>query len=106
MTYSQNLVRLGLSSSVAACLFAQTAFSNPNPIAELLCAPSDETRQLLENHSGETLVWQGLRDTEQVMEIWENRQGDWTLTIAYANGIRCIVAIGTVITGFSDHPQG
>lgn len=52
------------------------------------------------------MAWQGLRNPDQIMEIWEDRQGDWTLVIAYANGNRCIVAMGNRISGYADQPHG
>ncbi len=73
--------------------FATPALSNP--IAEVICGPSDQMRERLTQEFGETLEGRGLRDPDSVMEIWSSDdRGTWTLVIAYTDGRRCIVAMG------------
>ncbi|MEO0904375.1 MAG: hypothetical protein AAFX89_06340, partial [Pseudomonadota bacterium] len=95
--------------TLAALLLAASASpaqANPGPIAEVFCGLSDDMRQSLEHQFGTTLAWQGLRNPDQIMEIWEDRQGDWTLVISYSNGSRCVVAMGSRLSGFADQPHG
>ena len=106
MTRKQTTRCLRTIFALITCLPPASGMANPGPIAEVLCGPSDEMRQSLELQFAASLSWQGLRDPEQVVELWEDRQGDWTLVIAYASGRRCIVAMGTPLRGFADLPQG
>lgn len=76
-----------------------------NPIAEVICAPSDQMRTRLESQYQAQRVWSGLRSPDEVMELWEEPSGDWSLTIAYAEGRRCIVAMGDALQPFSVLPQ-
>lgn len=36
----------------------------------------------------------GVRDPEQVMEVWTDPRGHWTMVVRYASGTSCIVAMG------------
>lgn len=103
MTRKRSMITLAV---VIAGAFASPAPANPGPIAEVFCSLSDEMRHSLEHQFGATLAWQGLRGPDQLMEIWEDQGGDWTLVIAYANGNRCVVAMGSGISGFADQPHG
>ena len=80
--------------------------SNPGPIPQIICAPTHEMGTRLETQFGAQRAWQGLRSPEEIMELWQDERGEWTLVISYANGNRCIVAMGTGLTGFSRIPQG
>ena len=93
-------------AAIISGAFASPVQANPGPIPEVFCGFAEDMRQTLEHRLGATLAWQGLRSPDQIMEIWEDRQGDWTLVIAYANGNRCIVAMGSRISGFADLPHG
>lgn len=88
--HSLALIPLGLLA-LAASLAPAAAES---PIAEVVCAPSAEMRDRLTRDYGATLSGQGLRDSDSVMELWSSARGDWTLVVAYASGLRCIVAMG------------
>lgn len=36
----------------------------------------------------------GVRGPDQIMEVWTDDRGDWTLVTTYATGTSCIVAMG------------
>lgn len=65
-----------------------------SPIAEVICAPSDQMTRKLTQQFGTTRHASGLRSPEEVVEIWTDSDGDWTMVIAYASGRSCIVAMG------------
>ncbi len=65
-----------------------------NPIAEVICAPTDQMTGKLTRQLGTTRRASGLRSPEEVVEIWTDPDGDWTMVIAYASGQSCIVAMG------------
>ena len=69
-----------------------------NPIGEVLCAPSSEMTQRLSLYGHEREA-AGLRGREQVMEVWTDGQGDWTMVVRYASGTSCIVAMGEAWQG-------
>ncbi|MEM9637104.1 MAG: hypothetical protein AAGA94_05610 [Pseudomonadota bacterium] len=37
------------------------------------------------------------------MEVWTDRQGDWTMVVRYASGTSCIVAMGEHWTELDPH---
>lgn len=65
-----------------------------NPIAEVICAPSQQMQIRLEQQLGTTRTASGLRGPEQVMEVWTDERGSWTMVVRYATGTSCIVAMG------------
>ncbi|RBI84332.1 hypothetical protein DRV85_12910 [Rhodosalinus halophilus] len=65
-----------------------------SPIAEVLCEPTDRMQRKLTEQFGERRAASGLRGPEQVMEVWTDADGDWTLVLRYAHGLSCIVAMG------------
>lgn len=77
-----------------------------NPIAQIICAASDQMRTRLETQLQAQRVWSGMRNPEEVMELWEEPSGDWSLTILYAEGRRCVVAMGSGLTPVLHGPQG
>lgn len=82
------------------------ATANPGPIAEIICAATDDMQFRLEQDFRSVRVWQGIRSSDQRMELWEDGRGDWTLVISYAKGTACIVAMGSKVFGFEDLHQG
>ena len=78
--------------TLCALLFAQSLAANP--IAEFLCSPTGQMRDRLEDQFRAERLASGLRDIDQVMEIWTDDMGDWTLVVRYANGTSCILAMG------------
>ncbi len=65
-----------------------------SPIAEVICAPSDQMTRKLVEQFGTARRATGVRSPEEVVEIWTDDQGDWTMIISYASGTSCIVAMG------------
>ncbi len=65
-----------------------------NPIAEVLCAPTQAMTRKLTEQFGTTRHATGLRSPDEVVEIWTDSGGDWTMVITYSTGRSCIVAMG------------
>ncbi|MCE8007994.1 MAG: hypothetical protein HEP69_13450 [Aestuariivita sp.] len=65
-----------------------------SPIAEVICEPTEVLHSKLTSQFGETRQAMGLRGREQIMEVWTDPQGDWTMVVTYASGTSCIVAMG------------
>lgn len=65
-----------------------------SPIAEVICAPTDEMQTRLETRMGTSRTALGVRGPEQVMEVWTDARGGWTMVVRYASGTSCIVAMG------------
>ena len=65
-----------------------------SPIAEAICEPTPAMHEKLTGQFGASRTASGIRDPEQVMEVWTDAQGDWTLVVTYAHGTSCIVAMG------------
>jgi len=65
-----------------------------NPIAKVLCEPTSRLYSKLEQQFGSSCTVWGLRDPEQMMEVWTDRRGNWTLGVSYVTGMSCIVAMG------------
>lgn len=83
--------RLALLPLFCAGLAAPAA---ANPIAEVLCAPTDAMKRKLTQQFGTTRHATGLRNPEEIVEIWTDSRGDWTMVITYSSGRSCIVAMG------------
>ncbi|MEL6241424.1 MAG: hypothetical protein AAFU69_10035 [Pseudomonadota bacterium] len=64
------------------------------PLAEVICSPTELLHTRLTKQYGSEKQSSGLRGPDQMMEIWTNESGDWTLVIRYATGNSCIVAMG------------
>ena len=71
-----------------------TAAPAASPIADVLCEPGPRMTERLTQRHGATLTSTGLRNPEEVVELWTDAQGDWTLVVTYAHGTSCIVAMG------------
>ena len=65
-----------------------------SPLAEVLCAPTAQMQPKLTQQFGTTRTAIGMRSPEQVMEVWTDARGDWTMVVRYATGTSCIVAMG------------
>ena len=74
--------------------FLATPASAVSPIAEAICEPTPAMHAKLTGQFGASRTASGIRDPEQVMEVWTDAQGDWTLVVTYAHGTSCIVAMG------------
>ena len=64
------------------------------PIADVICEPTHMMTKKLSRQFGEQLHSWGTRGPEQVMQVWTDKRGDWTMVVAYATGTSCIVAMG------------
>ena len=65
-----------------------------SPIAEVICEPTPALHQRLADRFGETRNATGIRGPDQIMEVWTDQRGGWTLVVTYATGTSCIVAMG------------
>jgi len=65
-----------------------------SPIAEVVCEPTPDMINRLEAQFGEKRFGRGTRGYAQIMEVWADDSGDWTLIMTYASGTSCIVAMG------------
>lgn len=66
-----------------------------SPISEVVCDPTARLHDRLTHQFGAARTSSGIRDREQIMEVWTDPQGDWTLVVTYTTGTSCIVAMGT-----------
>ena len=79
--------------ALVACLVAGPLCANP--IAEIICAPTDQMTERLTRQFGENRSAIGLRSPDEVMEVWTRGAGEsLTLVVRYAEGNSCIVAMG------------
>lgn len=92
---------LTICATLLMVLPSHRASAGPDPIAQIICAPSDQMQTRLERRFNATRVWSGLRSPDEFMELWEEPDGDWTLTIVYASGQTCIVAMGEHISSLA-----
>ncbi|MBV7394618.1 hypothetical protein [Mameliella sediminis] len=88
--------------SLVFCLGLPGTAALGSPIAEVLCAPTDQMHRKLVEQFGTERRASGLRSPEEVVEIWTDSQGDWTMVIKYASGTSCIVAMGGYWQEFGD----
>ena len=80
---------------ILACLLALPLPAHAaGPIAEVICSPSEAMTERLTRQLGSVRTASGLRNPEEVVEIWTAPRGDWTMVIRYASGKSCIVAMG------------
>ncbi|MEO1110076.1 MAG: hypothetical protein AAFX90_19355 [Pseudomonadota bacterium] len=88
MTYVSFFSLLGLVSALAGPAIAK------NPIAEILCEPTQRLHDKLQTQFRSARIATGMRGPEQIMEVWSSDRGDWTMVVTYATGTSCIVAMG------------
>lgn len=76
-----------------------------SPIAEFLCQPTEKLEEKLTHQFRSTRHARGMRGPDQLMEVWTDPNGDWTLIVTYASGTSCIVAMGENWEGLqADNP--
>lgn len=63
-------------------------------ISDTVCKPTDQLYDMLRQRLGGTRRAQGVRSPEQIMEVWTDTKGGWTMIVTYASGTSCIVAMG------------
>ncbi len=94
-----------------ACVFSLllgqpgSAAANGGPITHVLCSAGADMRERLETRYRAARAWAGLRSPDEVMELWEDADGDWTLIIRHAGGNWCIVAMGEAFEPFAEMPH-
>ena len=74
-------------------LFMPVVAHASSPIAEIICAPTGQLTKRLSSVGNERSAT-GIRSPEQIMELWTDSRGDWTMVVRYATGTSCIVAMG------------
>lgn len=65
-----------------------------SPIAEVICEPTERMHERLTTRMGGKKTATGIRGPEQIMEVWTDQGGGWTMIVTYATGTSCIVAMG------------
>ena len=103
-----NRASLNTAVYILATLLGQSgpARAQGGPIAEVLCASPDDMRQRLDIRYQARRAWAGLRSPDEVLELWEDAEGDWTLVITHAGGNWCIVAMGEALDPVAELPHG
>ncbi|MFW2544902.1 hypothetical protein ACN2XU_19890 [Primorskyibacter sp. 2E107] len=80
------------------CLFLLALVAPPalsgSPIGEVICSPTADMTERLTQRLQSARVASGLRNPEEVVEVWADAAGDWTMVIRYSSGQSCIVAMG------------
>lgn len=75
-------------------LIALAMPASANPIGDVICEPKARMKDKLTQTMRSERQSIGLRGPEQVVEVWADKKGDWTMVITYATGQSCIVAMG------------
>lgn len=83
------------SLAVSLMLFSLPALAQ-SPIAEVICAPTEQMEKRLKHNMGHERSASGLRGPEEIMEVWVGPSDDWTLVARYPTGMSCILAMGEV----------
>ncbi len=83
-----------IASITCAAMLSSTPVWAISPIAEIVCAPTPQMKDKLTLQFGTTRTAIGMRNPEEVMELWTDDRGDWTMVVTYATGKSCIVAMG------------
>jgi len=65
-----------------------------SPVAEIICEPTPDLTEKLTRQYDVARTGRGMQGPDQLMELWTDAQGDWTLVVTYAGGTSCIVAMG------------
>ena len=64
--------------------------------AQSNCAEREKVVHNLENGYGEAFAGGGLRNAQQIFEVWFSQdKGTWTILLTRADGVSCIMATGT-----------
>ncbi|SPF78067.1 hypothetical protein [Pseudoprimorskyibacter insulae] len=81
-------VILPLLLILAAPAYAGSSFS------DAICFETQAMKQKLTRQMGATQRAMGLRSPDEVLEVWIDGEGEWTMVMTYASGRSCIVAMG------------
>lgn len=79
---------------IAGLLISLAGQAGATPIAEIICEATPDMLERLEGRMQSSRAAIGMRDAEQLMEVWKDPRGDWVLVSTYATGTSCIVAMG------------
>lgn len=82
------------STAVFSFLMGANSALGKSPIAEVLCEPTPRLYDKLSTQMGGQKTATGIRSPEQIMEVWTDAKGRWTMVVTYATGTSCIVAMG------------
>lgn len=104
---SQNCYKAPMQKLVLSlmALLHVTPAGAASPIAEVLCQPTPALHHQLKHQFGSTRSALGLRGPEQMMEVWTDKRGNWTMVVRYAAGTSCIVAMGEDWTPVLQNPS-
>ena len=93
--YKTGMTRFPLLTALGVIATLTTGpVSAKSPVAEVLCEPTSAMETRLKGRFGSARAATGIRDPEQIMELWTDRHGNWTMVVSYATGTSCIVAMG------------
>lgn len=79
---------LALAWALLFVLISSAATAGP-------CAPRADVEGVISDKYGEEVVGYGIDQGGRVAEIWAGRDGGWTFTLTYPNGITCVVTAGS-----------
>ena len=74
-------------------LLCPVVASAANPISDIVCIPTAQLTQQMKTYGHQRRA-SGLKEPEQMMEVWADKKGDWAMVMRYASGTSCIVAMG------------
>ncbi|MBJ2151504.1 hypothetical protein [Paracoccus sp. IB05] len=78
---------------------AETGPAEKGPGGETICAPRARLLARLEHGRDFAAQGQGLRDSEAMIEIRADVDGNWLLLQNYADGLSCLLAMGEAWDG-------
>lgn len=79
--------------SVFAAPMAPVAAETPFP--STICHKTAQMADRLQSRQGAARAARGAQSPDQILEVWTDDRGGWTLVVTYATGTSCIVAMGS-----------
>jgi len=76
------------------------------PFPSTICHKTENMSQRLTRQHGAERSARGTQGPDQILEVWTNDRGGWTLVVTYATGLSCIVAMGKDWESLLDNPAG
>lgn len=64
------------------------------PFPATICHSTERISDRLSQQQGAERTARGTQSPDQILEVWTNSSGAWTLVVTYATGVSCIVAMG------------
>lgn len=80
--------------AIGAFLFLTSFLLISGPAQAASCGKRSDVVEMLRKRHGEQPVQIALTDDGQVLEIWSNPDGPWTLLLTSPQGFACIQATG------------